>query len=126
MDETIKKIKTFKDLVVWQEGMNLVEMIYLQTKPFPKEEMYGLTNQIRRAAMSIPANIAEGNGRKNRKEYLHFLSIANGSKTELETHLLIAKRLNFLSQEAFEQLQAQQQLVGRLLSALRKSLVVCP
>ena len=115
-------ISSFKDLVVWQEAMNLVEMIYRETKPFPKEEMYGLINQIRRAAVSIPANIAEGNGRKSRKEYLQFLSVANGSKTELETHLLIAERLNFLTKEKSDQLQVQLQSVGRLLSALRKSL----
>ncbi|MDR2717303.1 MAG: four helix bundle protein [Treponema sp.] len=115
-------IKTFKDLIVWQEAMNLVEMIYLQTKTFPKEEMYGLTSQIRRAAVSIPTNIAEGNGRRSRKEYLRFLSIANGSIKELETHLLIVERLNFLPKEISEQMQTQLQSVGRLLTALRKSL----
>jgi four helix bundle protein len=118
--------KTFKDLVVWQEAMKLVEIVYLKTKTFPKEELYGLTSQIRRAAISIPANIAEGNGRKSRKEYTHFLSIANGSLTELETHLLIAERLNFVTKETMEQFQAQLQLVGRLLSALRKSLLPIP
>ncbi|MCL2265488.1 MAG: four helix bundle protein [Treponema sp.] len=106
--------------------MNLVEIIYLQTKSFPKEEMYGLTSQIRRAAVSIPANIAEGNGRKSRKEYLRFLSIANGSIKELETHLMIAERLYFLTKETWEQLQAQLQKVGRLLTALRKSLNPTP
>ena len=115
-------IKTFKDLTVWQEAMNLVEMIYLQTKTFPKEEMYGLTSQIRRAAVSIPANIAEGNGRRSRKEYLRFLSVANGSIKELETHILIAERLNFLPKEISEQIQVQLRSVGRLLTALRKSL----
>ena len=119
-------VKTFKDLVVWQEAMNLVEMIYLQTKTFPKEEMYGLTSQIRMAAVSIPANIAEGNGRKSRKEYLQFLSVANGSMTELETHILIAQRLNFLTKEKTEKIQIQLESVGRLLSALRKSLVPSP
>ena len=119
-------VKTFKDLIVWQEAMNLVEMIYLQTKTFPKEEIYGLTSQIRRAAVSIPANIAEGNGRQSRKEYLQFLSIANGSIKELETHILIAERLNFLTKEKAEQLQTQLQSVGKLLSGLRKSLVPDP
>ena len=114
---------TFKDLTVWQEAMNLVEMIYLQTKSFPKEEMYGITSQIRRAAVSIPANVAEGNGRKSRKEYLHFLSIANGSVAELETHLIIADRLNFMSKDAASQLMAQLQSVRRLLAALRKALL---
>jgi len=119
-------IKTFKDLVVWQEAMNLVEMIYLHTKTFPKEEIYGITSQIRRAAVSIPANIAEGNGRKSRKEYLQFLSVANGSMTELETHILIAERLNFLAKEKAEQLLTKLESVGRLLSGLRKSLVPSP
>jgi four helix bundle protein len=119
-------IKTFKDLMVWQQAMNLVEMIYLQTKTFPKEEMYGLTSQIRRASVSIPANIAEGNGRKSKKENLQFLSVDNGSMTELETHLLIAERLGFLAKEKAEQLQTQLQSVGRLLSALRKSLAPIP
>ena len=115
-------IKTFKDLIVWQEAMNLVEMDYLQTRTFPKEEMYGLTSQMRRSAVSIPANIAEGNGRKSRNEYLQFLSVANGSLTELETHILIAERLNFLTKEVTEQIQTQVKTVGRLLTALRKSL----
>jgi len=115
-------IKTFKDLLVWQQAMDLVETIYLLTKTFPKEEMYGLTSQIRRAAVSIPANIAEGNGRQSRNEYIRFLSIANGSLKELETHILIAERLNFLTKEKSEQLQNQVQSVGRLLLLLRKSL----
>ncbi|MCL2762827.1 MAG: four helix bundle protein [Treponema sp.] len=101
-------------------------MIYLQTRNFPKEEMYGLTSQIRRAAVSIPANIAEGNGRKSRKEYIQFLSIANGSMTELETHLMIAERLKFMTKETSEQLQTKLQSVGRLLTALRKSLIPSP
>ena len=115
-------IKTFRDLLAWQEAMNLVEMIYIQTRNFPKEEMFGLTNQVRRAAVSIPANIAEGNGRISRKEYIHFLYIANGSMKELETHLLIAERLNFLTKEALEEIQVKLQAVGQLLTALRKSL----
>jgi four helix bundle protein len=84
--------------------------------------MYGLTNQMRRAAVSIPANIAEGNGRTSRPEYLHFLAIANGSMTELETHILIAERISFLRRDVSEQLQQQLASVGRLLTALRKSL----
>ncbi len=117
-------IETFKDLLVWQEAMNIVEMIYLQTSSFPKEEMYGLTNQVRRAAVSIPANIAEGNGRITRKEYLRFLYIANGSMKELETHLLIAERLNFLTKESLEKIQVKLQTVGKLLTTLRKSLAL--
>jgi four helix bundle protein len=119
-------IKSFKELTVWQEAMNLVEMVYQQTMNLPKMEMYGLTSQIRRAAVSIPANIAEGNGRRSRNEYLRFLSIANGSITELETHILIVERLNLITSEASEQLQNKLNTVGRLLSALRKSLVPDP
>ena len=115
-------IQSFNDLIVWQEAMNLVEMVYLETKNYPKEEIYGLTNQTRRAAVSIPANIAEGNGRKSRAEYLNFLSIANGSLTELETHLLIATRINYLNVQKMETFQNQLNSVGRLLTALRKSL----
>jgi four helix bundle protein len=122
----VTMIQSFKELTVWQEAMNLVEMVYQQTMTLPKTEMYGLTSQIRRAAVSIPANIAEGNGRKNRNEYLHFLSIANGSITELETHILIIERLKFITSEVSEQLQNQLNTVGRLLSALRKSLVPSP
>ena len=114
--------KVFKSLIVWQDAMNLVEIIYRQTKQFPKEEIYGLTNQMRRAAVSIPANIAEGNGRISRKEYLQFLSIANGSLTELETHLLIALRIQYLNIKDMERIQKQLDSVGRLLTALRKSL----
>jgi len=117
---------TFKDLIVWHEAMNLVEMIYRQTRVFPKEEIYSLVNQTRRAAISIPANIAEGNGRKSRKEYLQFLAIANGSISELETHILIAERLHYLVKDDKDQLQTQLQMVGRLLSALRKSLLPSP
>jgi len=119
-------LTTFKDLVVWQEAMKLVEMVYQQTRNFPKEEIYGLTIQMRKAAVSIPANIAEGYGRRSRKEYLHFLSVANGSEAELETHILIAERLCFLTKEQTEQVQAQLQSVGKLLSALRKSLHPLP
>ncbi|NUQ24434.1 MAG: four helix bundle protein [Saprospiraceae bacterium] len=118
----MQKIQSFKELIVWQEAMNLLEMVYLNTQTFPKEEMYGLTSQTRRAAVSIPANIAEGYGRKNRKEYLHFLSIANGSLTELETHLLIAQRIKYLNQQHMDLIQEQLNSVGRLLTALRKSL----
>jgi four helix bundle protein len=116
--------KSFKELTVWQEAMNLVEMVYQQTIILPKTEMYGLTSQIKRAAVSIPANIAEGNGRKSRKEYLQFLSIANGSIMELETHILILERLKLITSEVSEQMQNQLNSVGRLLSALRKSLLL--
>ena len=117
-------LTTFKELTVWQEAMKLVELVYLYTKNFPKEEIYGLTSQMRRSAISIPANIAEGYRRKGKNEYLYFLSIASGSIAELETYILIAQRLNFLTKDNLDILQAQVDLTGRLLSALRKSLAV--
>ena len=115
-------METFKNLVAWQEAMNLVEMVYLATKEFPKDEIYGLTDQIRRAAVSVPSNIAEGNGRMNRKDYAHFLLIANGSLKELETQILISERIGYLSKEKREEITKQAGSVGRLLTALRKSL----
>jgi four helix bundle protein len=120
------RMQTFKDLVVWQEAMKLVKTIYLETQKFPKEELYGLTSQIRRAAVSIPANIAEGYGREHRKEYLQFLAIANGSLTELETHLLIAEMINVMTKEKMEAVMSQLHSVGRLLTALRKALTPTP
>lgn len=87
-------MKTYKDLIVWQKSIELVKEIYLLTEDFPKEEIYGLTSQIRRCAVSIPSNIAEGKMRTTNKEFSHFLSIAYGSGAELETQLILAKLLN--------------------------------
>ncbi|MBZ5502136.1 MAG: four helix bundle protein [Acidobacteriia bacterium] len=89
-------IKSYRDLLVWQKAMDLVVASYGIAKKLPAQEMYGLVTQIQRAAASIPANIAEGHGRKHRGDYLHHLSIARGSLLELETHLLIAGRLGYL------------------------------
>ena len=89
-------MQTHKDLEVWQLGMDLVEKIYKVTKSFPKEEQYGLTSQMRRSAISIPSNIAEGAARKGNAEFIQFLYIALGSLSELETQFLIAQRLNYL------------------------------
>ena len=84
---------TYRDLTIWMKGIDLVEEIYKITSWFPKEELYGLTSQMRRAAISIPSNIAEGSRRKDLPEYLQFLRVADGSSAELETQLVIAKRL---------------------------------
>ncbi len=82
-------IQSYRELEVWQLGMDLAEECYRVTKGFPKEELFGMTSQIRRAAASIPANIAEGQGREHTKEFLHHLSVARGSLMELETHLML-------------------------------------
>src|SRR6185436_13377873 len=90
------QIKSHRDLIVWQKAMDLVEVLYGATAAFPKEETYALTSQIRRAVVSVPANIAEGQGRRLPKEYLYFLANARGSLLELDTHLEIAVRLRYL------------------------------
>jgi four helix bundle protein len=92
-------LKTYQELDVWQKAMDLVEQIYGLSGGFPGEEKFGLVSQIRRAAVSVPANIAEGYGRKHRAEYLHHLSMARGSLYEVETHLAIAVRLDFIAAE---------------------------
>ncbi len=85
--------KSFKELIVWQKSIHLVKAIYKTTEQFPQSELYGLTNQMRRAAVSIPSNIAEGYKRKGRLEFLHFLSIAEASAAELETQVIITKEI---------------------------------
>ncbi len=86
-------IKSHKDLIVWQKSILLVKSVYFLTSQFPKDEIYGLSSQMKRAAVSIPSNIAEGHSRKGTKEYLYFLRIAYGSSNELETQIIIAKDL---------------------------------
>ena len=91
--------KNYTDLIVWQKGMDLVEQVYVLISLLPKEERFSLSDQMRRAAISIPANIAEGHGRQTENEFKHFLSISKGSVSELETHLLLCVRLHYFSQE---------------------------
>src|SRR5947208_11054195 len=108
-------VQSYRDLEVWQRGMDLAEQCYLATRVFPKEEMFGLTSQIRRAAASIPANIAEGNGRENTQEYIRFLRIAQGSLKELETHLLLAGQVEISAPESFAPLLTLADQIGRML-----------
>jgi len=115
-------MKTHKDLIVWQKGIELVKYVYQQTQSFPKEELYGLTSQMRRCAVSIPSNIAEGSGRRSDKELMQFLYIALSSASELETQLIISKELLFMNNEAFEKLSSLNNEVIRLLSALLNTL----
>ena len=95
----------FKELKVWQKAIDLVTEIYTKSQEFPKEELYGLTSQIRRSAVSIPSNIAEGCGRKTNKDFANFLGISLGSAFELETQLIIAKNLNFMNSDDFKILE---------------------
>jgi four helix bundle protein len=111
-------VRSYRNLRVWQEAVNLAEASYRITKIFPREELYGMTSQIRRASASIAANIAEGYGRRTRGEYLQFLYIAQGSLKELETHLLLSMRVNLAADESFSPILSQCESVGRLLGAL--------
>jgi len=111
-------IKSYQDLDVWQKSMSLVTEIYTATKTFPREEVYALTNQIRRAAVSIPSNIAEGHAKSTTREFMRFVSIAPGSVAELETQLLTGKNLGYLSLESAELLLKETDSIGRMLNKL--------
>jgi four helix bundle protein len=116
------KIKSHRDLIVWQKAMDLTVEIYQITKMFPKEELYGLTSQIRRSSSSIAANIAEGQGRRLSGEFKQFLGIARGSLLELETHIELAFRVGYITKEHFVKLQGIISEVGRILNGLMRSL----
>ena len=115
-------VNSYRDLRVWQKAMDLVVASYEATKQLPQSELYGLASQIQRAAVSIPANIAEGHGREHLGDYLHHLSMANGSLMELETHFLLAGRLGYLDAEPMNELLDQTAEVGRMLAGLIRSL----
>jgi four helix bundle protein len=115
-------IQSYQDLKVWQEAMNLAEECYRLTVGFPTTEMYGMVSQIRRSAASIPANIAEGYGREHLGEYIHFLQIAQGSLKELETHLILSRRVGLTIDSQIDPLLKQCDMIGRMLRALIRSL----
>lgn len=115
-------INSYRDLVVWQEGMNLAEAIYRLTTSFPKEEAYGLTAQLRRSGSSIPANIAEGYGRDSKGAYVHRLRIAQGSLKEFETHALLAERIGLFEQEAVASLLSKAETIGKMLRSLIRAI----
>lgn len=115
------KIRTFTDLKVWQEAHKLVLEIYKTTKDFPKEELFGLTNQIRRASVSITSNISEGFNRNSYKEKLQFYYIALGSLAETENQLLIARDIGYIKQAVFDKIQSQLVLTQKLLNGFIKS-----
>jgi four helix bundle protein len=115
-------VRNYRDLLVWQKAMDLVANCYELTRSFPKEEIYGLTNQIRRAAISIPANIAEGHSRFNKREFVQFIGIATGSLAELETDLLIAVKLNYLDKSRTDPVLEKTDELARMLKGLRNAL----
>jgi four helix bundle protein len=112
------ELSTFHDLRVWQEAMRLTEEIYRATAEFPKHELYGLTSQMRRAAVSVPSNITEGKGHRSAPDFIRFLLHARGSLLELQTQVLIARRLQYLSEEKSKELGEIGDGVGRGLNAL--------
>ncbi len=116
------EIKSHKDLIVWQKSVDLVEKIYRFTEHFPQREVYALASQMRRAAVSMSSNIAEGRSRGTRKDFTHFLHIAFGSASELETQLLIAKRLSIGNPAEYEASEVHLSVVSRMLRALIEKL----
>jgi len=116
------KVKTYRDLLVWQKAMQLVTQIYKITKSIPKNEIYGLISQIRRSSVSIPSNIAEGYGRKSTNDYVRYLQISSGSLYELQTQLEICLNLEYLPQKIFDKIYEQSREVERMLSSLIRKL----
>jgi four helix bundle protein len=118
-------LKTYRDLEVWQKAIELVEAVYALSRGFPADQRFGLTSQIQRAAVSVPANIAEGYGRTHRGDYLHHLSIARGSLSEVETYLTLVVRLAFVPRDqaipVWALCQATGRMLNRLIASLRKT-----
>lgn len=117
-----KPVRSYQDLIAWQKAMDLVTEIYEVSHKFPREEIFALTSQLRRAAVSIHSNIAEGQGRSSRKEFLYFLGNAKGSLSEVETQVLIARKLDYIDDEVSNSLLNLSAEVGRILNGLLASL----
>jgi four helix bundle protein len=118
----LQKSRSYRDLRVWKEAIDFVKDVYLITVKFPGREIYGLTNQIRRAAVSIPANIAEGQGRHSAREFRQFLGFALGSISELETHLIICQKIEYLSQDELDPLLIKLDDFRKMLKSLSNRL----
>ncbi len=115
-------MSSYKDLNVWKKSFDLCADVYALTKTFPKEEIYGLTSQIRRAAVSVPSNISEGS-KRGKKEFIYFLKIAHGSGAELETQLLLAERFGYVSQKSLENILRELDDVMKMLGSFIKKLI---
>ncbi|MBB6698546.1 four helix bundle protein [Clostridium algidicarnis] len=116
------KVLNYTELIVWQKSMDLVENIYLITMKFPKEEIYSLTNQIRRAAVSIPSNIAEGQQRNTTAQFKYFLSVAQGSRAEVETQIRIAMRLSYVYGSEMDKILDLCAEIGKMIHGLENAL----
>jgi four helix bundle protein len=115
-------ILSYRDLVVWPQAMELAKLCYFKTRSFPRTEAFGLTTQIRRAGASIPANVAEGNGRENTGSYIQFLRISQGSLRGLETHILLAQAVELMAEADANEIMAKSERIGKLLRSLIRSL----
>jgi len=118
-----RKLKTFRDLLVWQKSMVLVTDIYALTKSFPVDETYGLASQMRRCSVSIPSNIAEGYGRNSNNEFIRFLHIATGSLYELQTQIEISLNLNYLDKNTFENLCGPTRELEKMINSFTKKII---
>ena len=118
-----KTFKSYRDLEVWQKSMVLAKEVYQVTSSFPTDEKFGLTNQMRRAAVSIPSNLAEGHARSGTQEFKHFISIAIGSVAELETQILLSVELGYLNRDRENDLLVELDTIGKMLRGLHKALV---
>ena len=121
-----EKIQSFKELRVWQKGIEIVEDIYRMTKNFPKEEMYGLSSQMRKAAISIPSNIAEGFKRFHNKEYKQFLHITLGSSAEFETQLILSHKLDYVTNKTLLAITEKINQLSKMVTLLMRKLMSCP
>jgi len=116
------KISSYKDLIAWQKGIELTTIIYKILNQFPKDERFGLISQISRSCTSIPANIAEGWGRDSNQNFINYLKIAKGSLYELETHLIVSKNINYISDETLKNLQIKIEEISKIINGLIKSI----
>jgi four helix bundle protein len=116
------KIKNYRDLLVWQKSMDMTVMLYRIVKNLPKEEIYSLSDQMRRAAMSIPSNIAEGFGRNSTKEYIHFLYITKGSVCELETQLMLCVKIKYLTETEIQPIMDLLDEIGKMITTIIKTI----
>lgn len=122
MENVVSINRGYKDLKVWKKSIDLVEHVYKETQNFPKEEIYGLTSQIRRSAVSVPSNIAEGSARRSNNDFIRFINIAYSSLSELETQLYIANRLGYLNDIMLKNIEDDMSQIGMMLNGLRNSL----
>jgi four helix bundle protein len=118
-------VRTYRDLEVWKKAISLAEACYRKTSPFPREEMYGLTSQIRRCSVSIAANIAEGHGRESTGSFIQFLRVSQGSIKELETHWIIAERVGIVKNDELNLMLSDCDTIGKMLHGLIRSLQDC-